>query len=724
MKQRPHRILLVEDEALIAMAEKQQLAHVGYVVDHVLTGEAAIASALDADSRPDLILMDIDLGKGIDGTEAARRILNEVDIPVVFLSSHTEPEVVEKTEKITSYGYVVKNSVITVLDASIKMALRLFDARMKQKEHEEKLQFQATILDRIGDYVTATDLDGRIVYVNEAECALFGKHRDAIIGQTTAIFGEDSRCGATQSEIVETTINEGSWRGDVINFDKNNNRTVMDCRTWSMRDGNGVAHTLVGIATDVTEHKKIQDTLKRSEEEFRSLFETMSTGIVYHSADGTIVSANPAAEKILGLTMDQMNGKTSMDPRWKMVDEEGNDVPVPEHPAMITLRTGKRVGPVDRAVFIPERDEYVWLSVTAIPFFVTGNAKPYQVYVTFEDITERRHAEDALRDSRELFLSSIEALSYPFAVINANTYEIELANTAFGGQSAVGRKCYRALYDSETPCNDPMHPCPINLLRENSRPATVHHEYYNEQGECRYVEISTYPIFDGDGQLIRIAESRIDITERKLAEEEIQRQLAEKETLLNEVHHRIKNNMAQIESLLVLQADSADSAEVRSALHEATSRVRTTRALYEKLLIGADYEKISMKEYLESVIDSIVEVFNDRPGVTVEKRIDDFMLNSKKTIPVGIILNELLTNVFKYAFRGRDAGHVFIELQRRDTSVTLTVQDDGVGLNEHVAANTSTGFGTTIVTMLSEQLEGSFTIESDNGTRSVVTFDV
>ncbi|MCA1754004.1 MAG: response regulator, partial [Spirochaeta sp.] len=124
-------ILLVEDEVLIAMAEKAQLQKYGYDVHHVSTGEKAVETIADTTHPVDLILMDIDLGSGIDGTEAARQILKEVEIPIVFLSSHTEPEVVEKTEKITSYGYVVKNSSTTVIDASIKMAFRLFDVNIK-----------------------------------------------------------------------------------------------------------------------------------------------------------------------------------------------------------------------------------------------------------------------------------------------------------------------------------------------------------------------------------------------------------------------------------------------------------------------------------------------------------------------------------------------------------------------------------------------------------------
>lgn len=130
-------LLLVEDEAIIAMGEKSTLEKNGYRVLLALSGDEAVA-AVRADPGIDLILMDIDLGRGMDGTEAAALILKQRDVPVLFLSSHMEPEVVAKTEKITSYGYVVKHSTATVLDASIKMAFKLFAAKKKRRKRKRR----------------------------------------------------------------------------------------------------------------------------------------------------------------------------------------------------------------------------------------------------------------------------------------------------------------------------------------------------------------------------------------------------------------------------------------------------------------------------------------------------------------------------------------------------------------------------------------------------------
>src|SRR5208337_1450522 len=149
-------ILLVEDEAVIAISETKELEKYGYAVIAVVSGETAIETCRRNPSI-DLILMDIDLGEGMDGAETAMRILQMKVIPIVFLSSHSEPEIVAKSETITSYGYVVKTSNITVLDASIKMAFKLFDANKKTQATMVKLE---ATLEALPDLLLEVGLDG------------------------------------------------------------------------------------------------------------------------------------------------------------------------------------------------------------------------------------------------------------------------------------------------------------------------------------------------------------------------------------------------------------------------------------------------------------------------------------------------------------------------------------------------------------------------------------
>ncbi len=153
------------------------------------------------------------------------------------------------------------------------------------------------------------------------------------------------------------------------------------------------------VITDITEHKQAEEALRKSEEKYRFLFESMVQGVIHQNAIGAIISANPAAERILGLTFDQMQGRTSMDPRWKTIHEDGSDFPGDTHPAMLALHTGEPVHDVIMGVFHPLEEDYHWINVNAMPQFKPGEHAPYQVYTTFENITVRKQAEDALKEN-------------------------------------------------------------------------------------------------------------------------------------------------------------------------------------------------------------------------------------------------------------------------------------------------------------------------------------
>ena len=213
-------------------------------------------------------------------------------------------------------------------------------------------------------------------------------------------------------------------------------------------------------------------------------------------------------------------------------------------------------------------------------------------------------------------------------------------------------------------------------------------------------------------------------TAREQAENEIKHQLAEKEIILKEVHHRIKNNIASIGSLLSLHLQSLTNPEAISALQDAVGRVNSMQILYEKLLPTDDYQITSLKEYLNNLIDEIVRLFPANINITVEKRIDDIQLEPKRLFLIGIIVNELMTNTIKYGFTGRDSGSIQITVKEDNKNVILTIHDNGIGLPEGFDINKQKGFGLMLIKMLSNQLMGGFTINNNDGTTSTLEFQL
>jgi two-component system, cell cycle sensor histidine kinase and response regulator CckA len=167
--------------------------------------------------------------------------------------------------------------------------------------------------------------------------------------------------------------------------------------------------------------------LRANEAKYRGLFETMAQGAVYQDAEGHILSANPAAQRILGLSLDQMQGRTSTDPRWKAIHEDGSDFPGNTHPSMVALKTGKEVHSAVMGVFNPKTDDHTWVSVDAVPQFKPGEETPFQVFTTFEDITERRETEQALRFQSEILARMSEGVN----LVRASDLTIMFTNARF-----------------------------------------------------------------------------------------------------------------------------------------------------------------------------------------------------------------------------------------------------------------------------------------------------
>jgi two-component sensor histidine kinase/ABC-type amino acid transport substrate-binding protein len=214
-----------------------------------------------------------------------------------------------------------------------------------------------------------------------------------------------------------------------------------------------------------------------------------------------------------------------------------------------------------------------------------------------------------------------------------------------------------------------------------------------------------------------------EITERVRSEQKVARQLKDKEILLKEVHHRIKNNFATVESLLSLQALSLKNSEAHAALKDTIARVRSMRIIYEKLLLTDDYRETSTKQYMENLIDDIIRLFTVERKIELVKCIADVNLPPNILFSLGIIINELLTNIMKYAFTTQENCRIELCFTLDSESASIVVEDNGVGIAEDFSLEDDSGFGHQLVVMLAQQYDGDFSIvNTSHGTRSTVSF--
>jgi len=250
-------LLLVEDDFLIAMAEKMDLEKYGYAVIVAPTGEKAI-EVIKTNAGIDLILMDIDLGEGLDGPETASRILQSLDLPIVFLSSHTEQDIVEKTEKITSYGYVVKDSSITVLDASIKMAFKLFEAKTRAAQAAE--QFRA-IVENTHDCILRYDRKFRHLYGNPAALAALRRTLDSYVGKSHRELGFTEEQCVFCEDAIGSVFRTGISVMIEFEADLAQGKTFLQVQYSPEFNAKGSVNSVIGVARDITVLKRTQENL-------------------------------------------------------------------------------------------------------------------------------------------------------------------------------------------------------------------------------------------------------------------------------------------------------------------------------------------------------------------------------------------------------------------------------------------------------------------------------
>ncbi len=707
-------ILLVEDEAIVGMAEKQELEKYGYNVTHITSGEESIHLVLKGDTSFDIILMDIGLGKGIDGTEAAEKILKAKEIPILFLSSHSEPELVEKTEKITSYGYVLKGTSIVVLDASIKMALRLFKEKMDRRQAEEELQRERaqllSIFNSIDQAIYISDPKTyEVLYVNSFLAKLL---KENPIGKKCykVFHGLEAPCPFCTNDIIMKQKPD-PYHWEFYNSNLGRYYQIVD-RIIRWPDGRDVRFE---IAIDITERKKAEETLRESEKKYRDLINSMNDTVWVIDYDTSILDVNNAATRVLGYTREELLSMKIPDIdinlRPEQIQELASKMPRDQIQVFETshrTKDGRQIPVEISSSLVSYGERTVILSIA-------------------RDITERKKAEEAFRENYNRFQALVESM--PQCVFSKDLEgRFIFANQRYC--ASMGKQ----LSDILGKTDFDLHPPELAQKYQADDLKVIQTGQVLEQveihqtldGKKSWVQVVKAPLYDAYNRIKGVLGIFWDITEKKQMEEAIKRELEEKEVLLREVHHRIKNHLANVISILSLQANATSHPETKLELEKAISMVRGFHILYEKLLSKKGYQEISFKDYIEDLIDSIVlvQTMNANIKLDVQKNIVDFNIFSKKAIDIGIIITELLTNIFKYAFKDRTEGSVWISTEKSDKNITLTIKDNGIGINK-TENNQSQGLGLKIVNILIRQLNGSFNLTSDsNGTTCVMNFEL
>jgi len=458
---------------------------------------------------------------------------------------------------------------------------------------------------------------------------------------------------------------------------------------------------------------------------YENLVEGINEGIWVTDKQDHLYFMNRGMEEISGITSQEMENRDLLEDLFHTT--EG----LKEH----YLEAKETLKPVhyDSIKSTSHRGHPTYQSGWIIPQVKEG--KFNGAICTVIDETPRKEAENALKKSEAFYRTIFENTGTATIIIGQDN-TIIMANKRC--KSLVGYKV--AEIEHQLKWTNFVHPDDrekmknYHHMRISGKEAPSEYEFrlVNKNGDEREVLLFTSLIPNTKNSVV----SLLDITERNKAENLIKKSLKDKELLLREIHHRVKNNMQIISSLLNLQRNYVEDEETHNILHKSQGRVKSMALIHEKLYQTPDLAKINIKNYLESLTMNLFHSYRTNPNIKLNLDVGDIYFNIDTAIPLGLIINELVSNCLKYAFKDQDDGEIFISLHKVDTdelgevneengaeeSYLLKVGDDGVGLPEDLHIEHTPTLGLQLVNTLVSHVDGNLKITRNNGTCFQILF--
>ena len=589
---------------------------------------------------------------------------------------------------------------------------------MKRENQQNELSYGVLFYNSHSPMMLLRPASGEIFDVNQAACNFYGWPREELLQMKIQSINQLS-----EAEVIAEMQRAKEEQRDQFFFrHKTADGTVKDVKVSSNPVTINGEKLLYSIISDITEQMQAEQALRDSEENLRITLNSIGDGVISTDISGRVIRMNPVAERLTGWNLKDATGRP-LEEVFHIIN--GDTRTRVENPVQRVLATGRIVGLANHTVLIAAGGNEFHIADSAAPIrdregAITG------VVLIFRDYTEEYKRNRQVRESEHFLDAVLNSIQDGISVLNTDLsirYVNPVMEEWYGEQMPlVGGTCYKKYHNREEPCEN----CPTLRSIESGRAESeiIPGLPDESEDELEWVQVTSYPLEDVDsGRALGVVEFVRDITASVRTEQELKESLRQQEILVKEIHHRVKNNLNIVVSLLKLQRDEIDSVDkAREAFDESMKRIHSMALIHESLYRRDKLSEVEMDSYISTMIEQIKYSISNVSDIEYVLDLEKIYLDITKAVPCGIIINELITNAAKHAFSDHKEKTISISLKRDGEKVRLSVSDNGVGLPEGFSIQKSSSLGMSLVNILIKQLEGEISMDGRNGTTFVLQF--
>lgn len=584
----------------------------------------------------------------------------------------------------------------------------------ERKEYEEALvnakeEWENTF-NAVPDLITIIDTDYHVIRVNKAMANRLGvKPKDAIgLPCYKAVHGRDAPPSFCP---MRKLIEDGHVHTSEVHEDRIGGDFIVSVSPLYNRDGDLIGS--VHVARDINDRKRIEKALKESEQKYRNIFENVQDIFFQTDIQGNIVEISPSVEKYFGIKPEELIGR-SVDKLFKDYEDREKLFKVLHEKGEVTDYEISLKDPSNKLIYISAN----------VHLLYDSNNRPVRIEGALRDISERKNAENAIQSQYNFLEYLINTIPYPLFYKDVKLVYMG-CNKSFEDyigltkDEIVGKTVYDvAPKDLANKYNE------MDKELIDKGPSQVY------EAEVKYADGSRHNVIfnkstfnDSNGNVAGLIGVMVDITQRKQAEEQLKESLEEKEMLLKEIHHRVKNNLMVISSLLNLQSQYIKDKQVLDIFKESQNRAKSMALIHERLYRSTDLKRIDFGEYINSLARDLFHTYiSDPRSVDLQLKVENVMVDINTTVPLGLIVNELVTNSMKHAFPEGVKGEIIIEFYKKEEQYVLIISDTGIGFPEDLDFRNTDSLGLQLVNNLVSQIDGKITLNRDHGAEFMIKF--